>query len=91
MNDDTRDGLAIAAENIGGPIVDELTKDISAIVSEALNAAFENPTDSDGFYPQVVKPYVTAFVYEALGTELRNRAKMNADLVEAAVARRYGG
>lgn len=88
MQDDTQQGLEQAAQAIGDPLSQALVKDVSALVSDAIKEAFDKE-DSEGFYEQILKPYVTAYVYHSIATELTRRAEDNKRLVDAAVERRY--
>lgn len=89
MNDGTRDDLDRFCELVGDPLAEAITRDVSKIVSDGLKAsAGEDP--SEGFFEQIVKPYVTSYVYITVATELTKRSEQNKALVDAAVDRRYG-
>ncbi len=89
MTDGTRDDLDRFCELVGDPLAEAIVRDVSRIVSDGLKAsAGQEP--SDGFFEQIVKPYVTSYVYIVVATELTKRSEQNKSLAATAAERRYG-
>jgi len=89
MTDGTKDDLDRFCELVGDPLAAAITRDVSKIVSDGLKAAAGNEP-SDGFFEQIVKPYVTSYVYVMVACELTKRSEQQKCLVDVAVNRRYG-